>query len=218
MIDDRGWPPPIFTEEGAFEKYLDRIFGTLEEGGPGSGWFAPPKGTHVSKKERGKTDSELCRAHALDIVDSSREQLIVYEDGKETFRTTGGAERVGFDTEGYRAAKDAVAIHNHPTEPGSFSEADIDYTIDLDLAEVQMVCRENGTVTLYHMERPEGGWPESHEFLLAIIDNSDKAKQSADWLVRQEGWDEERADGEYWHFLWEDVSDDLGIRYWRETL
>jgi len=43
VVGDEAWPEPEEEEEE----------GELEEGGPGSGWFAPPKGTHIGKGKLG---------------------------------------------------------------------------------------------------------------------------------------------------------------------
>ena len=59
---------PSYEDEVAIHDVLaKKLKKELEEGGPGSGWFAPPKGTHVGKKGQPKEHREEAIANRLGL-------------------------------------------------------------------------------------------------------------------------------------------------------
>lgn len=211
MIDDRGFPPPIFTEEGALERYLEGIFGKLSEGGKGSGWFAPPKGTHT---KQAKSDHE----YALEIIDERIEHGVVVRDGRELFQKAGAHNYIEFSAAEIAAMEDARLIHNHHIS-SHLSPDDVAFAVQNNLAEIQAVCyMGNGQYSRHCMARPPGGWPDPAELVIAVY--------SQDNVIYYENLERiqrgllTKKQAEYGHYirLWGRISQQFGLIYEREVV
>jgi hypothetical protein len=216
MIDDRGWPPPIFTEKGALEKYLDRIFGKLEEGGKGSGWFAPPKGTHGPGSQGGAAKSD--HEYALEFIGKSREHGVAIKDGREVLRKIGEVDYIDFSPSEVALLVDAKMIHNHK-ETTQLSMDDVSFAIGNNLAEMQAVTYlGHGRYARSRIIRPPGGWP-GYGRAGTVIDREHRRIYQENWdLINAGDLTKDQAEKRHLSQLWDAVDDELGFIYEEEVV
>jgi hypothetical protein len=158
-------------------RYLDKFAqqiadGKLSEGGPGSGWFAPPKGTHGPGSQGGdpeKTKARKRKLYALNaaarpevkkgIADCAKSgykygiesAVCVAENGMKIDGTVDGNEQSCY-VGGFAIAGDRVhtLIHNHPRAT-SFSVGDVGLMVNWPEMEHSVLVSKDGS--LYRLSR-----------------------------------------------------------------
>jgi hypothetical protein len=186
----------------------------MGEGGKGSGWFAPPKGTHGPGSQGGKlTDDQF----GSQIAQDANETAIVIYNGRESYRKEGDAVSVRFDASQRGQLKDCKIIHNHPN--GScLSAGDIKFAIQENLAEIQAVSHiDEKTFRRYRLVRGEGGWPLVGTMRGTIQLQGTFLKMEYDAKVGSGEMTEDEANELFWPELYEIVDDLVGCDFIEEV-
>jgi len=198
--------------------------GFVVKGGLGSGWFAPPKGTHGKGKTIGEGKIKEIENKVLAHMPTREAAYVFDARGNSILQKSATNEKpyeIRWEDDEIAKMKDAAFTHNHPLTGGSFSESDVIFAIQANLAEIRAIGTGpgvSGKTYLYKLARPKKGW-DKREKIKGEIARIDKEIGDHLWVQIKEGkLRPEQAEFTHNHNLMQALASANGWKYTREEL
>lgn len=198
----------------------------VSKGGKGSGWFGPPKGTHGGGAKGTSGESKIREIESKVLAHMlTREAAYIFDPkGKSILQKSATSEKpyeIRWEDDEIAKMKDATFTHNHPLTGGSFSESDVIFAAQANLAEIRAIGigpGVSGKRYLYKLTRPEKGWGKQ-EKIEGDIGRIDEEVMDRLWAQVKEGkLRPEQAEFTHNHNVMQALASANGWKYAREEL